>query len=402
MFLLAFVAMVAMGASAQMNVWKNGGLSAQYAIESVDSVTFGITSVTPSSGSGKDGITPLLKIENDYWYVSYDEGQTWQQEGRAKGKDGQDGDSMFQSVTQDDNYVYFTLADGTVIKIAKGNGNSQSNDDFIFTITYDPNGGMGTILVDTIYYGYTTKIKACTFTMDGYLFIEWNTDKNGKGAPYQPNFNLSIDKNITLYAQWKDNPYLGTENGFNWVDLGLSVKWSTYNVGATKPEEYGDYFAWGEVEPKTTYGITTYKWCKGSFATMTKYCTSSSSGTVDNKTVLEVADDAATINWGGAWRMPTYAEIQELYRECTWTLITQNGVRGYKVTSKSNGYSIFLPLAGNFHESSLKDLGSEGWYWSRSLDSDDSGAIGMHLYSAANMITSPYRFYGLSVRPVCP
>ena len=129
MFLLAFVAMVAMGASAQMNVWENGDLSAQYAIESVDSVTFGITSVTPSSGSGKDGITPLLKIENDYWYVSYDEGQTWQQEGRATGEDG---DSMFQSVTQDENYVYFTLADGTVIKIAKGNGqNEQPNEDDI-------------------------------------------------------------------------------------------------------------------------------------------------------------------------------------------------------------------------------------------------------------------------------
>ena len=129
MFLLAFVAMVAMGASAQMNVWENGGLSAQYAIESVDSVTFGITSVTPSSGSGKDGITPLLKIENDYWYVSYDEGQTWQQEGRATGEDG---DSMFQSVTQDENYVYFTLADGTVIKIAKGNcQNDQPHDNDI-------------------------------------------------------------------------------------------------------------------------------------------------------------------------------------------------------------------------------------------------------------------------------
>ena len=130
MFLLAFVAMVAMGASAQMNVWENGGLSAQYAIESVDSVTFGITSVTPSSGSGKDGITPLLKIENDYWYVSYDEGQTWQQEGRAKGKDGQDGDSMFQSVTQDENYVYFTLADGTVIKIAKKTTTTNPSNSF--------------------------------------------------------------------------------------------------------------------------------------------------------------------------------------------------------------------------------------------------------------------------------
>lgn len=130
MFLFAFVVMIAMGASAQMNVWENGGLSAQYAIESVDSVTFGITSETPSSGTGKDGITPLLKIENDYWYVSYDEGQTWQQEGKAKGEKGDKGDkgdkgeSMFQSVTQDENYVYFTLADGTIIKIAKGNGDN--------------------------------------------------------------------------------------------------------------------------------------------------------------------------------------------------------------------------------------------------------------------------------------
>ena len=109
---------------------ENGGLSAQYAIESVDSVTFGITSETPSSGTGKDGITPLLKIENDYWYISYDEGKTWTQEGKAKGDKGDNGekgdkgDSMFQSVTQDENYVYFTLADGTTIKIAKGNGDN--------------------------------------------------------------------------------------------------------------------------------------------------------------------------------------------------------------------------------------------------------------------------------------
>ena len=128
MFLFAFVAMMTIGASAQMNVWENGGLSAQYAIESVDSVTFGITSETPSSGTGKDGITPLLKIENDYWYVSYDEGVTWQQEGKAKGDKGEKGDagekgdrgdSFFQSVKQDENFVYFTLVDSTVIKIAK-------------------------------------------------------------------------------------------------------------------------------------------------------------------------------------------------------------------------------------------------------------------------------------------
>lgn len=137
MFLLAFVAMVAMGASAQMNVWENGGLSAQYAIESVDSVTFGITSETPSSGTGKDGITPLLKIENDYWYISYDEGQTWQQEGKAKGEKGDKGDkgdtgekgekgdkgdkgdAMFLAFEQDGEYVYLTLPDSSKVKIAK-------------------------------------------------------------------------------------------------------------------------------------------------------------------------------------------------------------------------------------------------------------------------------------------
>ena len=137
MFLLAFVAMVAMGASAQMNVWENGGLSAQYAIESVDSVTFGITSETPSSSTGKDGITPLLKIENDYWYISYDEGQTWQQEGKAKGEKGDKGDkgdtgekgekgdkgdkgdAMFLAFEQDGEYVYLTLPDSSKVKIAK-------------------------------------------------------------------------------------------------------------------------------------------------------------------------------------------------------------------------------------------------------------------------------------------
>ena len=126
MFLFAFVVLMAMGASAQMNVWENGGLSAQYAIENVDSVTFGITSITPSSGSGKDGITPLLKIEDDYWYVSYNEGATWKKEGKAKGENG---DSMFQSVTLDDKFIHFTLADGTTFKLEKNTTNQTPEGD---------------------------------------------------------------------------------------------------------------------------------------------------------------------------------------------------------------------------------------------------------------------------------
>ena len=367
---------------------------------------------------GKDGITPQLKIEEGYWYISYDNGATWTQLGKATGEDGkdgadgedgkdgqngadgndgQDGDSMFQSVTQDENYVYFTLADGTVIKIAKGNGsNDQPNSEFIFTITYDPNGGEGVMEKDTFYYGYAGNVDTCTFKREGYYFSgQWNTSPNGTGASYKEGCSLNIDKNITLYAQW--------ESKFSYVDLGLSVKWANCNIGANSPEKYGDNFAWGETDPKSTYEWSTYKWCNGSSKTQIKYCTSSSYGTVDNKTVLEATDDAATVNWGGAWRMPTDAEWTELREKCTWTWTTQNGVKGYKVTRRSNGNSIFLPAAGYRYGSSLYDAGSRGDYWSNSL------STGIPSYAYSLSLTSSYvtwlsndRYIGRSVRPVCP
>ena len=173
LFIIAFAAMVAMNVSAQMNVWENGGLAAQYAVENVDSVTFGITSATPESGTGKDGITPLLKIENDYWFISYDEGVTWQQEGKAKGEKGDKGDSMLQAVTQDSNFVYLTLLDSTIVKLVKAketSNNDQPNSEFIFTITYDPNGGEGVMEKDTFYYDYSVTIDYCQFTKEGYFF----------------------------------------------------------------------------------------------------------------------------------------------------------------------------------------------------------------------------------------
>ena len=195
----------------------------------------------------------------------------------------------------------------------------------------------------------------------------------------------------------------GTENGYGYVDLGLSVKWATMNVGATKPEEYGDYFAWGETSTKSTYNWSTYTLCKGSSSTLTKYNTNSSYGTVDNKTQLELSDDAARANWGGSWRMPTDAEMTELRSNCTWTWTTQNGVNGYKVTSKSNGNSIFFPAAGSRSGSSLDYAGSSGLYWSSSLYTDypnlawymsvKSGYVDRHYY---------HRYRGHAVRPVCP
>ena len=191
-------------------------------------------------------------------------------------------------------------------------------------------------------------------------------------------------------------------NSHDWVDLGLpsGLKWATCNVGANAPEEYGDYFAWGEVEPKTTYDWSTYKWCNGSYDTQTKYCTDSSYGTVDNKTVLDKEDDAAAVNWGGKWRMPTKAEQDELCQQCTWTWTSKSGVNGYQVTGP-NGKSIFLPAAGYRYGSSLYGVGGYGYYWSSSLNTGSPyGAYYLYFYSG-DVYWDGYRYYGRSVRPVC-
>ena len=193
----------------------------------------------------------------------------------------------------------------------------------------------------------------------------------------------------------------GTENGHEYVDLGLSVKWATCNIGSTTPEGYGDYYAWGETTTKSTYNWSTYKWCNGSKTTLTKYNTSSSYGTVDNKTVRELADDAARANWGGAWRMPTDAEWTELRENCTWTWITKNGVNGYEVKSNINGNSIFLPAAGYRNLGDLDNAGSRGYYWSSSLGAGDPGrAWGVYFNSDGVYGYSGYRYCGRSVRPV--
>ena len=199
---------------------------------------------------------------------------------------------------------------------------------------------------------------------------------------------------------------INQHNGHDYVDLGLSVKWATCNVGATKPEDFGDYFAWGETEPKSTYNWSTYKWCNGSDETLTKYCNKKKYGHkkfVDNKTTLELSDDAAHANWGGSWRMPTNAEITELKNNCTWTWTTQNGVNGYKVTSKKNGNSIFLPAAGYRGGSSLYDAGIYGNYWSSSLFTDNPGLAWDVSFDSSFVLRGiiSSRCLGHSVRPVC-
>jgi hypothetical protein len=184
------------------------------------------------------------------------------------------------------------------------------------------------------------------------------------------------------------------------IDLGLSVKWASFNVGATKPEDYGGYYAWGETEEKSNYDWSTYKWCNGDVYSMTKYCTSSGYGTVDNKTVLDPENDVAHVKWGGSWRMPTTSEQYELRNSCTWTWTRQNGVTGYRVTGP-NGNSIFLPAAGFRYGTDVYSRGSSGYCWSSSLDCGHSGdAYGLGFDGGNYDCYNDYRCNGLSVRPV--
>ena len=237
------------------------------------------------------------------------------------------------------------------------------------------------------------------------------------GDAFAPMKAAAVDFIKTMEHMDVENPDIPQTGNHEYVDLGLSVKWATCNVGATKPEEYGDYFAWGETQPKDYNDWSTYKWCIGSYNTLTKYNTSSSYGTVDNKTVLAKTDDAATVNWGGSWRMPTDTEWTELRENCTWTWTTQNleyGYSyGYRVTSKKNGNSIFLPAKLSFSE----DVGVYSvWvnYWSSSLIADSPDCAWAVSITDRNGVihtdeiitefgrAQRTRCYTGSVRPVCP
>ena len=191
------------------------------------------------------------------------------------------------------------------------------------------------------------------------------------------------------------------------VDLGLpsGTLWADRNVGAALPEGYGDYFAWGESIPKSTYyNWVTYKYAKDDPKKLMKYCSSpdySLYALTDGRTNLESSDDAATANWGSNWCMPTQEQFQELIDNCTWTWTTRNGKNGYEVKGK-NGNSIFLPAAGYRSETSIEDVDFSGYYWSSSFNEVcpncgcglciDSGRVELNDWTQ--------RCDGWSVRPV--
>lgn len=169
----------------------------------------------------------------------------------------------------------------------------------------------------------------------------------------------------------------------SYVDLGLSVKWATCNIGANSPEESGYYYAWGETGTKNDFSLLSYKFVKASNGEMTKY--------YDEESVLKKKDDVASVIWRGRWRMPTKAEFVELISDCTWTWTTMNGVKGYKISGKKNGYTdnyIFLPVTSP---------GDYITYWSSSL-----AAERIAYFLRQQKVISGNRFSGYTVRPVHP
>ena len=223
------------------------------------------------------------------------------------------------------------------------------------------------------------------------------------------NVLIDLTPNTTYYVKTYATNEAGTsysevvsfttlaESAYNeYVDLGLpsGLKWATCNVGANSPEEYGNYYAWGEVLTKTEYSSSN---CPTYGLTASQL---QAQGYIDVEGNLTAQYDAATLNWGGNWRLPTKAEMQELIDNCTWKWTTQNGVKGYKVTGPNGNY-IFLPAAGHRYNSSLNYAGNSGYYWS-SASNEISSTIMYYLsFNSDNHSMSSFqRSYGFSVRPV--
>jgi len=193
-------------------------------------------------------------------------------------------------------------------------------------------------------------------------------------------------------------------NNEEWVDLGLpsGTLWATKNIGAKKPEDFGSYFAWGETTSKDVYNWESYKYSGGSWNTLNKYCVNQEYGTVDNKRELENSDDAATVNWGKDWQMPTPDQIQELINgSFTYVQYTEmNGVYGWKVTGKVNEKSIFFPKA-YIREGELLEMTASGSrYWSRKLTTTSTEAYSLEFYGSSDYLSNDSRYKGLPVRAV--
>ena len=263
------------------------------------------------------------------------------------------------------------------------------------SVTVTTGGQESDFYIAILPVNFTEGIIVRGYDASGYLLCERKTSGelntvNAAGLP--------IIANLGSLQDWLDNPKPTA------VDLGLSVKWASFNLGASTPEGSGDYFSWGETAPKSSYTWSTYAYGQSKTGPFSEYVVDAASGTPDYKTILDLDDDAAHAIWGDAWRIPSKEEIQELRSNCNWQWTTMNGVAGYKVTSKKSGYTgnfIFLPAAGMMSGSKVQNAGTEGDYWSSSLYTTESCSSWSPYFTSSAFNTGDcYRYFGLPIRPV--
>ena len=223
----------------------------------------------------------------------------------------------------------------------------------------------------------TGNMTVTVYSTDGWSKYSANVDSK----EFVAGGACTITANLTL----ADHEYVD-------LDLPSGTLWATCNVGAEKPEEFGYYYAWGETSTKNSYYSSNYKWYNGSDDSFTKY------GDFDD---LDLSDDAAYVNWGSNWRMPNDYDFRELINthNTETEKVTQNGVIGLKITSKSNGKSIFLPLAGFINGSTLNAAGTIAYYWS-SETYDEGSVCYLHIQGGNVTVSSCSRYMGQSIRPV--
>ncbi|MBR5983215.1 MAG: InlB B-repeat-containing protein [Bacteroidales bacterium] len=296
-----------------------------------------------------------------------------------------------------------------------------------YTVTFEPNGGTGTMPSQTFVDGVKKSLSPNEFTRENYNFSGWNTMSDNTGTSYADCEEISLTADVTLYAQWTyassssgsggqsggsggssggSNPNPEPPTSHEWVDLGLpsGTLWATCNVGATRPEDYGKYFAWGETSQKSSYRWSTYQLSHSCDVNLLKYCPSSEFGYNDYEdelVTLEAVDDAATVCWGSEWRTPTKREIWELIENCTFSWTFSNGVKGGLFTGP-NGRTIFLPGAGEFSDETCGAYSPfNGYYWSNHLyESWPPDAYYLKIDSDGPVRENAHRYYGMSIRPV--
>ena len=292
--------------------------------------------------------------------------------------------------------------------------------------------GLGITTVDEALIGRIADLDVI-FNEDGRLtdyvapkYYDIDMYRSSKVTPQDPlnieipGVEFKVDNNgLRQIVSLPEQYYTDIENGHGCVDLGLSVKWATCNIGADSPEKTGGKYAWGEVDTKSDYTWQNYRFNNGSESywsvQLSKYNSDSKLGPVDMREVLDPEDDAAHVNWGGNWRIPTAQEFQELANNCTFVWSTLNGCEGCLIVSNKPGYTdrfIFLPMTRNRTDV----LTPNGYYWSSTTNLTDRrgslnpGPCSSYAFFMWDIISNleirinleNHRSFGLPIRPVCP